>query len=188
MNKEAQDLIMNTRAEQDKDIVIRDLAMLVRRLCTGQNIQKKAMEYLACNNLLGDILRAEPDCVEPAKPEPNTEEDEEQIKKQLQATGHLDYEPEPSGEFVRRAILIATHDASKPRTTMERTILEACDIIARLEGEKEKWRQAASSLLEEIHEDIFKKEPRGQVRVGQYTRWHRCTNLLAEADKLRELL
>jgi len=38
----------------------------------------------------------------------------------------LTKEQPPASEFTRRARLIATHCPSKPRTTMEETILEAC--------------------------------------------------------------
>lgn len=43
-------------------------------------------------------------------------------------------------------------------------------------------------LLNHIHSDIFQKEPRGQVSVGQEIRWKRCIKLLNEADKARTLI
>jgi regulator of replication initiation timing len=45
----------------------------------------------------------------------------------------LESEP-PAGEFTKRARRIATHEPHKTRNTFERTILEACDIIDRLEA------------------------------------------------------
>lgn len=42
---------------KDKDIIIRNLAMLLRRLCNGSQVQKKAMDYLARKNLIGSMLK-----------------------------------------------------------------------------------------------------------------------------------
>ena len=39
------------------DLTVRDLAMLISRMCNGENIQKKAMDYLCRKNLQGNILR-----------------------------------------------------------------------------------------------------------------------------------
>ena len=40
-----------------RDIIIKDLAMLVRRLCNGADIHSKAMDYFDRKNLTGNILR-----------------------------------------------------------------------------------------------------------------------------------
>lgn len=46
----------------------------------------------------------------------------------------------------------------------------------------------AEVVLAHIHEDIFAKTPRGQVREGQSVRWHRCVGLLAACDGLRAIV
>ena len=56
------------------------------------------------------------------------------IKAQKAVDELLESEPEP-GEFTKRARNIASHEISKPRNTFEITILEACDIIDKLEAE-----------------------------------------------------
>jgi len=43
--------------QPDKDLTIEDLAMLLRRLCAGQDIADKAIDYLSRKNLQGCILR-----------------------------------------------------------------------------------------------------------------------------------
>ena len=43
-------------------------------------------------------------------------------------------------------------------------------------------------LCDLIHEDIFYKEPRGQVEEGQEIRWHRCSNILEAKDRLVHII
>ena len=43
-------------------------------------------------------------------------------------------------------------------------------------------------LLNNIHEDIYSKEPRGQIAEGQEVTWNRCTWLLEAKDKINDLL
>jgi hypothetical protein len=60
MKKQVQQALAQLDAEQEeKDIIIRDLAMLIRRLCSGEGCNGKAMDYLNRKNLLGSILRAQ---------------------------------------------------------------------------------------------------------------------------------
>ena len=42
-------------------------------------------------------------------------------------------------------------------------------------------------LCDLIHEDIFYKEPRGQVKEGQNVRWHRCLDILKAKDEIVQI-
>ena len=44
----------------NRQIIIKDLALLVRHLCNGANIKAKAMSYLERKDLLGSMLRNNP--------------------------------------------------------------------------------------------------------------------------------
>ena len=43
--------------DKAQQLIIEDLAMLVRRFCAGRNIADKAMDYLVRKGLQGSILR-----------------------------------------------------------------------------------------------------------------------------------
>ena len=44
------------------------------------------------------------------------------------------------------------------------------------------------NFVDLIHEDIFEKTPRGQVREGESVQMTRCKDLLKLADEVRDFL
>jgi transposase-like protein len=73
----------------------------------------------------------------------------------------------------------------------EKTKCPACDFEFELEtnkicGKYEELLGLVKDMMEHINTDIFYKTPRGQTSKGQIIRWHRCTELLAVADKINE--
>lgn len=46
----------------------------------------------------------------------------------------------------------------------------------------------SKDMMEHINSDIFYKTPRGQIAEGQDVRFHRCTALLALADKINDFI
>ena len=62
------------------------------------------------------------------------------------------------------------------------------DIQDELFEERDKLLFQVARLLNRIDSDMFQKTPRGQVYVGQDIQWKRCVDLLAEADKARDLI
>lgn len=43
-------------------------------------------------------------------------------------------------------------------------------------------------LMNRVHEDIYERDPRGQLAEGQDVTWHRCTWLLKAKDEIDEIL
>ena len=44
------------------------------------------------------------------------------------------------------------------------------------------------AMLNLIHEDIYEREPRGQLQPGQEVTWHRCWWLLKFKDDVNDVL
>ena len=47
--------------------------------------------------------------------------------------------------------------------------------------------EAVNELLNLIHNDIFTKTPRGQVRKGQDITWSRCKDIIKAKDKVLKI-
>lgn len=60
-------------------------------------------------------------------------------------------------------------------------------VIGKLETKLEHIQPVFSKLLALIHEDIFEKTPRGQVKEGDKVNWVRCKELLAMRDEIQAL-
>ena len=60
--------------------------------------------------------------------------------------------------------------------------------LVSLQADYDKLLFKSRHLCDLIHEDIFYKEPRGQVKEGQKIRWHRCLNILEAKDKLVHII
>lgn len=93
-------------------------------------------------------------------------------------------------EFIKRARLIATHEPSKPRTTMEKCILEACGLLnwseEKLEFEIARFKMMRTALIKK-QEALDQSEAESKEVRAELEWWHNLIDRHHDNEKCPSL-